>query len=164
MSMSSRITEDQLKYADAQNRPPHNRSHTDIGKELGIGQTQMSRLLKVWREKNNLTPPDLNSVRAAERATPKASKPERKAKKPVKETSTTAIAPTKKRAGAFVAVSVDFAAAGQAAEVAHDEFGAHGGVCYTCKEASSYDELCFLGKAFAGRWARLEITAQTAKP
>ncbi len=78
----SRFNENQLAYADTQNRPPHNRSHGDIAKELGTAQAHLSRLLKEWRAAKGLDEPDVMANRRAAREaageTPKKKAPKEK--------------------------------------------------------------------------------------
>lgn len=63
----SKVTEDQIKWADEQNRPPYNRGHIELSREIGVAQSTLSRLLRDYREKNGLDTPDVVANRRAAR-------------------------------------------------------------------------------------------------
>jgi hypothetical protein len=179
----SRFTEEQLKFADAQNRPPFNRSHGDIAKELGTNQAHLSRLLKTYREHNGLDAPDVVANRKAALAekgeTPKkkatkekamptatAKKPPKKPKaekKPVEKKPAPAEAPLAKRperSGKIVGIPLEGVIAD--AEKAKVEADQHKGACPDCEGKVSANQLCMIGRALTARWARLEFIAVSA--
>lgn len=188
---ASRFTEEQLKWADEQNRPPHNRGHVSISVEMSTSQATLSKALREYREANGLDTPDVVANRKAagqdsknpdKKNAPKKAKPEKLTKpkadrpkkikaaaKPKKEKKnppedTAEVPGTLTIAKKTTGKIVGISLEGVIAdcERAKGELDGHKGACPDCADKVSANEFCMLGRAFASRWARLEFVAASA--